>query len=116
MPATRTLTLGERLVTVRELTVGEVRDWLRKTETDTSPDILHALALPECNLADLVLMSDADSDALDACTPSELLPLYELCKELNPHFFRVREALSRVSRVMVAEAAQMISTAPPASS
>ena len=32
-------------------------------------------------------MSDATTEEMEACAPSELKPLIEACKALNPHFF-----------------------------
>lgn len=120
MPATHTVQLGSgaaaRLVTVKELTVGEVRDWLVKTQNDTSGDPLHALALDECNLADLSEMCDIEVQDLEAYAPSDLAELIATCKSLNPHFFRLRAALASVARAIKAEVGAMASTAPPASS
>ena len=116
MAASKAIKVGERLVTVKELTVGAVRDWLAATEKDTSGDPLHALALAECNLADLALMSDISVADLEAYTPSEMVELIATCKELNPHFFRVRAALSQVARLMKAEIEALPSTETPASS
>lgn len=112
MRATRTVTLGERVVTVKELTVGDVRAQMVAFEAGESVDPLHALALDECTLADLAAMSDISSDELEDFTPSELAELVTVCKRLNPHFFKVREALNRVSRLMQKEAEALTSTAP----
>lgn len=114
MPATLPILLGERSVTVRELTVGEVRDWLVETEAGSNDDPIQALALEECGLADLSRMSDIDADALEGFAPSELAPIVAACKKLNPHFFRVRAALSGVARLMLQEAAALASTEAPA--
>lgn len=116
MPAKRTVVLGERTVEVRELTFGEVRDWLTETETGSGDDPLHALALDECSLADLPRMSDIGVKDLEAFAPSDLVELLTACKALNPHFFKVRAALSGVARLMLREAAALSSTATPASS
>jgi hypothetical protein len=116
MPAKRTVIVGERTVEVRELTFGEVRDWLTETETGNGEDPLHALALEDCSLSDLVRMAGIDIAALEACTPSDLVELIKACKDLNPHFFRVRAAHASVARLMLKEAAALSSTATPASS
>jgi len=117
MRLTRPVTLPDDCtVTVKELTVGEVRNWLLDAETGVSEDPLHALALEECSLADLARMSDVDARALEDYTPSELALLVAAAKELNPHFFRVRAALSGVARLMLKEAEQLSLTAAPASS
>ncbi len=116
MPATRPVELPGRLVTVRELTVAEVRAWLVEAEAGERVDPLHALAFDDFGLADIARMCDATADELEAFAPSDLSPLVEACRGLNPHFFKVRAALSGVARVMAAEAAALVSTDAPASS
>lgn len=116
MSATRIVTVGAMAVTVRELTFGEVRDWLVETESGQAEDPLHALALEECSLADLARMSSISVRELEDYTPSSLTELLAACKALNPHFFRVRAALSGVARMMLKEAEQLSLTVPPASS
>jgi hypothetical protein len=116
MAATRPVTVGAVSGTVRELTFGEVRDWLTEAESGQAEDPLHALALEECSLADLARMSSITVRELEACAPSDLADLLAACKALNPHFFRVRAALSGVARLMLKEAEQLSLTATPASS
>jgi hypothetical protein len=116
MAAARLAAVGALAVTVRELTFSEVRDWLVETETGQDEDPLHALALEECSLADLARMSTISVGELEGYAPSDLAELIAACKALNPHFFRVRAALSGVARLMLREAEQLSLTAPPASS
>ena len=108
---TRPVTLPDDIsVTVKELTVGEVRNWLLDAETGVEGDPLHALVLEECSFDDLARMSDIDARALEGYTPSELAPLVAAAKELNPHFFRVRAALTATARAVQREIEQMAST------
>lgn len=116
MPATRTVELPGRLVTIRELTVAEVRAWLLETEAGAQVDPLHALAFDDFGLGDLARMCDATADDLEAFAPSDLAPLVEACRALNPHFFRVRAALTGAARVMLGEAAALTSTGTAAAS
>ena len=74
------------MVTVRELTFADVRDWLRRREILKSCDVIHALAFEDFGIDDLAEMSDATTEEMEACAPSELKPLIEACKALNPHF------------------------------
>ena len=115
MPATGLVILGARTVTVRELTVREVRDWLTAQEVARESDVIGALALDECSLDDLAHMSDISAVDLEGYAPSELVDLVSLCKALNPHFFKVRAALSSVARLVLTEAQALASTAPAAS-
>ena len=116
MALTRSVTVGERPVVVRELTVAEVRDWTVDVETGCAVDALRALVLDDCGLDDLARMSDATAASLEDYAPSELAGLVAAARELNPHFFRVRAALGGVARMMLAEAEVLASSVPPASS
>lgn len=113
MAAIRHITLGSRTVTIKELTVGEVRDWLTEVENERSEDPVHALALAECSLSDLARMSDIAAGSMEAFTPSELGDLVKACKDLNPHFFRVRAALSGVARMMLEGTSPPVLTETP---
>jgi len=113
MGMAQTTAVGDRVVVVHELTVGEVRDWIAAAEAGAQEDALQGLALDDCGLSDLARMSDISADELEAYTPSEMADLIAVCKEVNPHFFRVRAALSGVARLMLREAAVLASNAPP---
>lgn len=116
MPLTRIVTLGERTVTVRELTVAEVRAWLLEHEIGKPVDAIQALAVDACSLDDIAHLCDLSAADMEAYAPSDLAPLITACQELNPHFFKVRAALNGVARTMLAEAQALASSAPPASS
>ena len=111
MAATKVVELAGVQVTVRELTVAEVRTWLAEIEAGVAVDPLGSMVFEDCSLDDLVRMSDATAEGMEALTYGELLPLRDACKALNPHFFRVRAAVQKVARASEAEAASMISTA-----
>ncbi|UZR30792.1 hypothetical protein [Methylococcus mesophilus] len=103
----RTIEAGGRKVVVRELTVGEVRAWLKDANAELDRNDLVALALfADITLDDLTRFSDLSRAELDAMLPSELDKVREAAKSLNPHFFGLRERL--------ANAAQAAATAPPA--
>ena len=91
MTAAASVTVADKEITVRELTVMEVRDWVKSIEqgvrvVDPAGDALFI----DVTLTDIALMSDADADWLATFGPSELEPLADLCRKMNPHFFRVR--------------------------
>ncbi len=111
MPAIKVVDLPGVKVTVRELTVADVRAWVVEMEAGATVDALGSFVFDDCALADLARMSDADPASLESMTYGELLPLRDACKDLNPHFFRVRAALQKVARAIEAEAEAMISTA-----
>ena len=119
MRATRTIVLhpdddGESLaVVVRELTVAEVRNALLTDEAVGDP--LQSLVFDGFGLGDLLAQCDASAADLERFTPSELAPLVEACKDLNPFFFRVRAVLARSASEVLAAVEQMSLTAPAAS-
>lgn len=117
MALSRTVPLGERRVTLREVTVTEVRDRLAGIESGAVAfDIVRASARDECSLDDLAWMSDAAAEDLEAYPPSELDELIAAARAINPHFFRVRTALAGVARAMQAEASALTSSDPSVAS
>ena len=116
MAATRVVFVGDLAVVVRELTFQEVRDWLTAAESGATEDALFALAFDDCSLSDIAYMSDAEAAQLVGYAPSELADLTKACKELNPHFFRVRTALSGAVRFVEMQLDQNSSTSSPARS
>ena len=112
MPAQLETKLGERPVTVRELTVTEVRNWVAEHEAGAVIDPLRSFVFDDCSLDDMARQCDITADDMEAYAPSDLTELRDKCKALNPHFFKVREALTGVSRMMQAELDSLSSTAP----
>ncbi len=106
---------GERelAVVVRELTVAEVRSALLTDESVGDP--LQALVFDGFGLGDLLMQCDASAADLERCTPGELAPLVTACQELNPFFFRVRQAIARSAKAVQAAVEQTLLTAPAAS-
>lgn len=100
-----------RSVSVYELTVSDVRDWVAEHEAGKVVDPLHCLVFDDCSLPDLARMSDMTVEEMEVLGPSELEPLRAKARALNPHFFRVREALAGVSRAIQAGLESVISTA-----
>jgi len=94
MPATVDVAVGDITVTVRELTVAEVRDWAVRVDAGLVPvDPVGALISADWSLADLREMSSADAEQLEAMTFAELEKVADVAKRLNPHFFALRAAL-----------------------
>lgn len=85
-------------VKVRELTVAEIRDWLKdlaSTDPDREIDLADWLLFQDegLRLADFRRMTDLSAADLEAMAPTELEALLARCKEVNPRFFT---ALARV--------------------
>jgi hypothetical protein len=100
-----------RSVTVSEMTVADVRDWVTAVEAGTLPvDPAGNAAFDDVGILDIALMSDADPEWLMALAPSELAPLAEACRKVNPHFFRVRAV---VQAAHIAQVRAILSGAAP---
>ena len=102
MTATAQVQIGDRTVSIRELSVSEIRDWVAEHEAGASVDPLRCLVFDDCSLDDLARMCDMDAKDMEAFGAVTLEPLRDKCKALNPHFFKVREALRGVSRAIQA--------------
>lgn len=93
----RELAFGDISVTVREMSVLQVRGWL--SEEDADGGLIDLALLPECSLSDLKRMSTLTDEQINTLRPSQLREVVTLCKELNPDFFdflrRVKEMVGR---------------------
>lgn len=115
MAATLVAELPGLAVKVRELTVAEVRDWFAERESGAPVDPLRAMMFDDCSIDDLAMMSDATAEQLEAFGETDLAVVRDKAKAINPYFFRVREALMGVSRILQQEAAWIASTTTSAS-
>lgn len=86
--ATRVIELPGLTVTVRELSVSDVRAWLLELESGAAADPFFGMLFEGFSLADLPHMSDVTIERVGAFTPSELAPLITAAKALNPDFYR----------------------------
>ena len=91
---------GSATVTLRELTVAEIADWMeRKINPDPGVDswdlTAETMSLTDyVSLADLLLMSDLNRDAVNAVTPSVLTDIAEKAQVLNQAFFLMLEKIA----------------------
>lgn len=98
-PRKREVTVAGYPVTVREITVREVRDWLADAEQSAQRQDVISLALwEEITLADLQRMSDLSDSVADQALPSEVDKLIEAARELNPHFFGLLRRLAAAGK------------------
>lgn len=93
MRRTKELDIGGARITVKEMTLAEIRNWLADNEQAEARDIVGALLLDDCPLADLQRFCDATAEQIDNMTQSELHEMLDAAKELNPDFFHLRAQL-----------------------
>ncbi len=86
-------------ITVKELTVAEVRHWMmdiiekenQKDDVDVVSTVLDQRLFEEIGLSDICRMTDLESNQLDDFTPSQLQVVIQRCKMLNSDFFGMRK-------------------------
>jgi hypothetical protein len=106
---------GPLQVTVRELTVAEIRAWATEDAANAiAPggywrDPIHATAFEGLGLDELARFCDWPVESFERFTPSELQPVLDAAKGLNPHFFRLQAAVN-------GKASRLTHSAPPANS
>ena len=103
---TRSVVLGDRTVTVKELTVAEVRTWLAEpaSVTDRPFDLIFDLLnFDGLSVEDLLRFTDLTREELDTFHPSSFAKVAAVVKEVNSVFFhqylpaltRLRESLPK---------------------
>lgn len=89
---TRPLTFDERTITVRELSVRDVRNWYEALAAgELFGDWVQETALEDIGLIDLAYMTDVQASALEDLTHAQLVELATTARSLNPAMFRLRD-------------------------
>ncbi|MBI5058967.1 hypothetical protein HZB60_04175 [candidate division KSB1 bacterium] len=94
------LAVNDKLVMVRELTVGAIREWIKRLGSRQAEDfdLVGETLLAEISLEEIRLMTDLTAEDMDAFKPSGLASLIAACREVNPDFFRFRAGLAAAAR------------------
>ncbi|RMC99560.1 hypothetical protein EAY64_07240 [Aquitalea palustris] len=96
--------IGDHTITIRELTVADIRALLvasiqQHGDVGLIPDqadlIMNATLLPDLRLDELRAMAPMAQDMLDSLADSELQTLRDQCRELNPLFFGMKARLEQ---------------------
>lgn len=111
MTLTKTIDLPGLVVTVRELTVGEIRAWMKRT-AEGGHDPVDDTLLQEISLADLYAMTDLQPGQAEGLTPSQLRRVFEGCREVNPDFFGLRDRIESAGRQILARLSEGSSETP----
>lgn len=98
MNLTKVVQVGELGVTVRELTVGEVRVLFKRLAEAGNPDAVSDTLLSEISLSDLEAMTNLTPAQIEDLTPSQLRRVFEVCREVNPDFFGLRDRVELLGR------------------
>ena len=87
--------IGDKEVTVYELTVRQVRN-MAKAQASTDNDPLGAWLIEDVPFGMLAEMSSVKEEDLEDWRPSEIKQLAEKCKAVNPDFFDMDRRLRAV--------------------
>ncbi|WP_271103408.1 hypothetical protein [Pseudomonas tohonis] len=113
MALTKISQAGGLGIQCRELTVTEIRDWLKGMNTQAqSPDLVGETLLPEFSLEDLERMTSATPQQLAGMTPSELRQLGDDCKAVNTDFFDLRARIEEGGRRLLAKLSESSNETP----
>ena len=98
----RTVTIRDIKVTVRELTVADVRAWIKQMSEGVAFDLVGDGLFQEENgsLHDVLVMTDLDANEAEQMTPAEISTILEKCRKVNPHFFILRRGIVRETEVV----------------
>lgn len=97
MTLSKPIQLPDLVVTVRELTVGEIRAWMKRT-AEGGNDPVDDTLLQEVSLGDLYAMTDLQPGQAESLTPSQLRLVFKGCREVNPDFFGLRDRIESAGR------------------
>ena len=107
------LTVGSRIVTVNELTVTQVREWLNQvTPKDAELDVVAEMLFDDCNFATIVRMTNLSVEDLEEMVPSEIREVVRKCQEVNAHFF----GMTRRTGQLASQLATLGGAIPPGAS
>lgn len=84
-------------IRARELTVADIRALLKGLEAGPV-DLIGETLLDGVTLPELLAMTDATAEALEALTPSQLRALSDVCREVNADFFGWRARIMTVNK------------------
>lgn len=102
MRVVREIEVGGRKIAVRELTVGEIRNWLKESGA-VSGDVVDAALFDDFSLPDLTMMTSLDAEAINAMTPSEIREVRRVAEEVNADFFAMRSRVVALGRRVLSQ-------------
>lgn len=95
--AAKVMKVGDLSVTVREITLGEARSWV-KAMAATEAETIDLLFFEDFSIPDLRLMTDLTAESIDSMSASQLREVYAAAKDLNADFFGFRARLLALAK------------------
>lgn len=87
MRVIREIEVGGLKIQVKELTVGEIRAWLKDSGM-VSGDLVDAALFEEFSLPDLLRMTDLTTESIAGLAPGDLRQVFAVAEEVNRDFSR----------------------------
>lgn len=91
----KVIEIGSVELTVKELSVAEIRALLVSSETEDEIDPLGDFLFPDLRLRDLMEFTTLTKDQVEKMLPSQLDEARQECKAMNRHFFDLGERLAK---------------------
>lgn len=101
MRVVRELDLDGRKVVVKELTVAEIRAWLKEIEAGLQGgDVVGGALFEDITFGDLMRFTSLSGAEIDALCPSQLRQVIDVAKEINSDFFLLRGRMVVIGQVL----------------
>ena len=94
---TKVIQLGDQEVTVRELAVWEVRNWIASL-SGQEVDLVDELLIDGVQLSAVRLMAGIPKEDMEQMMPSELDKIVDAAKQVNHRFFSMVDRVVAASR------------------
>ena len=94
---TKVIQLGDQEVTVRELAVWEVRNWIASL-SGQEVDLVDELLIDGVQLSAVRLMAGISKEDMEQMMPSELDKIVDAAKQVNFRFFTMVDRVVAASR------------------
>lgn len=88
MRVIREITIGERKVLIKELTLAEIRAWLANSANPVDIDLVDTIySADDLLITDIPQFCDLTVEDLVQLAPSEIDPVVQAIREVNARFF-----------------------------
>ena len=94
---TKVVQIDGREITVRELAVWEIRNWIGSLD-GKDIDLVDELLIDGVQLSAVRLMSGISKEDMEQMVPSDLDKVVDLCKQVNHRFFSMVDRVVAASR------------------
>lgn len=94
---TKVIQLGDQEITVRELAVWEVRNWIASL-SGQEVDLVDELLIDGVQLSAVRLMAGISKEDMEQMMPSELDKIVDAAKQVNHRFFTMVDRVVAASR------------------